>query len=111
MLPLVVLAALALMIAAWASPVAFMPPPRNNKARSPAATLATMAAAGGVLLPTAVQAQELPLEIPDTGSSITIASFQEQIMIGMVLGCVPTTILGLYVSAWLQFKKKPTLGL
>ena len=32
-------------------------------------------------------------------------------MLGIVLGTVPITVLGLFVSAWLQFKKGPTLGI
>eukprot|EP00416_Gambierdiscus_australes_P027903 CAMPEP_0171062324 /NCGR_PEP_ID=MMETSP0766_2-20121228/5003_1 /TAXON_ID=439317 /ORGANISM="Gambierdiscus australes, Strain CAWD 149" /LENGTH=32 /DNA_ID= /DNA_START= /DNA_END= /DNA_ORIENTATION= len=32
-------------------------------------------------------------------------------MCGIVLGVVPTTIFGLMVAAWLQFKKSPTLGI
>eukprot|EP00420_Gonyaulax_spinifera_P039218 CAMPEP_0197874522 /NCGR_PEP_ID=MMETSP1439-20131203/4022_1 /TAXON_ID=66791 /ORGANISM="Gonyaulax spinifera, Strain CCMP409" /LENGTH=32 /DNA_ID= /DNA_START= /DNA_END= /DNA_ORIENTATION= len=32
-------------------------------------------------------------------------------MCGMVMGIVPTTVLGLMVAAWLQFKKGPTLGI
>lgn len=32
-------------------------------------------------------------------------------MLGIVFGTTFTTLLGLLVAAWLQFKKGPTLGL
>eukprot|EP00930_Biecheleria_cincta_P032348 TRINITY_DN22447_c0_g1_i1.p1 TRINITY_DN22447_c0_g1~~TRINITY_DN22447_c0_g1_i1.p1 ORF type:complete len:112 (-),score=31.02 TRINITY_DN22447_c0_g1_i1:161-496(-) len=57
-------------------------------------------------------AQAMP-EMPDVdmGSSVTLASTIELIMLGIVLGTVPISILGLFVAAWLQFKKGPTLGI
>eukprot|EP00930_Biecheleria_cincta_P062645 TRINITY_DN480_c0_g2_i1.p1 TRINITY_DN480_c0_g2~~TRINITY_DN480_c0_g2_i1.p1 ORF type:complete len:112 (-),score=24.84 TRINITY_DN480_c0_g2_i1:148-483(-) len=62
------------------------------------------------LIPAAAQAMP---EVPDIdmGSSVTLASTIELIMLGIVLGTVPISILGLFVSAWLQFKKGPTLGI
>lgn len=46
------------------------------------------------------------------GASLTSKRAEiEALMLGIVLGTVPITVLGLFVSAWLQFKKGPTLGI
>ncbi|CAJ1446686.1 unnamed protein product [Effrenium voratum] len=47
----------------------------------------------------------------DLGSSLNLSATVEALMLGIVLGTVPITMLGLFVSAWLQFKKGPTLGI
>ena len=59
----------------------------------------------------------------DMGSSLNVSATieaqglgprglaREALMLGIVLGTVPITVLGLFVSAWLQFKKGPTLGI
>uniref|UniRef100_A0A7S4VZT8 Uncharacterized protein n=1 Tax=Alexandrium monilatum TaxID=311494 RepID=A0A7S4VZT8_9DINO len=116
-LPVLALAALAAM-ALWASPVlpAFLPvqPQGRGLAAEPAAAAAAAAAAA---LPTAAQAVpgagalDVPTEALEAGSSISLAGLTEILMCGIVMGVVPTTILGLLVAAWLQFKKGPTLGL
>lgn len=86
--------------AAWT----FVAPPRAEQV-APAALLSASAAA---LAPAAAQAIELPEEL---GSSVSIAAPLETVMLGIVLGTVPITVFGLLVSAWLQFKKGPTLGI
>merc|ERR1711963_551851 len=63
-----------------------------------------------VLIPTAAQAMPVVSDV-DMGSSVTLANTIELIMLGIVLGTVPISILGLFVAAWLQFKKGPTLGI
>eukprot|EP00434_Breviolum_minutum_P010348 symbB.v1.2.009131.t1/scaffold577.1/size258142/6 len=65
------------------------------------------ASAAAALTPVAAQA----LEMPEVGSSLNTAATIEALMLGIVLGTVPITVLGLFVSAWLQFKKGPTLGI
>ena len=50
-------------------------------------------------------------DVPDVGTSVSLAGLYEPIMLGMVFGTTITTLLGLLVAAWLQFKKGPTLGL
>lgn len=59
------------------------------------------------LAPAAAQA----VEMPEVGSSVSTSATVEALMLGIVLGTVPITVLGLFVSAWLQFKKGPTLGI
>mmetsp|Transcript_12232 Transcript_12232/g.21068 ORF Transcript_12232/g.21068 Transcript_12232/m.21068 type:complete len:100 (+) Transcript_12232:71-370(+) len=61
----------------------------------------------GALAPAAAQA----VEMPEVGSSVSTSATVEALMLGIVLGTVPITVLGLFVSAWLQFKKGPTLGI
>ena len=51
------------------------------------------------------------VEMPEMTSSLTMSATIEALMLGIVLGTVPITVLGLFVSAWLQFKKGPTLGI
>lgn len=51
------------------------------------------------------------VEMPEMTSSLTMSATVEALMLGIVLGTVPITVLGLFVSAWLQFKKGPTLGI
>eukprot|EP00418_Pyrodinium_bahamense_P087651 CAMPEP_0179074424 /NCGR_PEP_ID=MMETSP0796-20121207/33078_1 /TAXON_ID=73915 /ORGANISM="Pyrodinium bahamense, Strain pbaha01" /LENGTH=117 /DNA_ID=CAMNT_0020771645 /DNA_START=79 /DNA_END=432 /DNA_ORIENTATION=- len=107
--PLAAVLALAA-IALWAcgAPAAFTQPPRP-------AAFATLGPA--VLVPAAAQAAPMaaaantPAEVMDLGSSVSLAGLTEVLMCGIVMGVVPTTILGLMVAAWLQFKKGPTLGL
>jgi len=94
------------LLAIWAlAPTAFVPQPalRGGAAVATAATL----------MPVAAQAAPLVGidDFADMGSSISISGLLEPVMIGMVMGLVPLTILGLLVAAWLQFKKGPTLGL
>lgn len=42
---------------------------------------------------------------------ISFFSEVEVLMLGIVVGTVPITVLGMMVAAWLQFKKGPTLGI
>lgn len=51
------------------------------------------------------------LHSQELGSSLSLAAPLETVMLGIVLGTVPITVFGLLVSAWLQFKKGPTLGI
>mmetsp|Transcript_29468 Transcript_29468/g.66796 ORF Transcript_29468/g.66796 Transcript_29468/m.66796 type:complete len:116 (-) Transcript_29468:4-351(-) len=105
LLSVVALAAVAL----WASAPTFVPAPVQRGAAAPA-TLAVAAS----LLPAAAQASPefaVPPEALDAGSSLNLAGLTEVLMCGMVMGIVPTTVLGLMVAAWLQFKKGPTLGI
>ena len=85
---------------------AFVAAPNSNGLRG------AVAAAGVVAVPQMAQAIEAmdaqPLEV---GSSVSVAATVEALMLGIVLGTVPITVLGLFVSAWLQFKKGPTLGI
>mmetsp|Transcript_49413 Transcript_49413/g.140132 ORF Transcript_49413/g.140132 Transcript_49413/m.140132 type:complete len:97 (+) Transcript_49413:76-366(+) len=87
---LVPLAAL-LVAVCYLAPVAFLP------SSLPATAVA---AAAGV-------AQHADIAID---SSVSLAGTVEPLMMGIVMGCVPITIFGLFVAAWLQFKKGPTLG-
>eukprot|EP00930_Biecheleria_cincta_P062643 TRINITY_DN480_c0_g1_i3.p1 TRINITY_DN480_c0_g1~~TRINITY_DN480_c0_g1_i3.p1 ORF type:complete len:111 (-),score=28.13 TRINITY_DN480_c0_g1_i3:151-483(-) len=95
---------LAVVAACWAT--CFVAAPETPGLRGQQAALA----GATVLIPAAAQAMP---EVPDVdmGSSMTLASTIELIMLGIVLGTVPISILGLFVSAWLQFKKGPTLGI
>mmetsp|Transcript_4113 Transcript_4113/g.12031 ORF Transcript_4113/g.12031 Transcript_4113/m.12031 type:complete len:123 (-) Transcript_4113:66-434(-) len=99
--------------ALWAlAPAAFVPSQAALHRAEPGAL-----AAAAVALPTAVHAAPLagavdaPPEVLEAGSSLSLAGLTEVLMCGIVMGVVPTTILGLLVAAWLQFKKGPTLGL
>mmetsp|Transcript_24288 Transcript_24288/g.50508 ORF Transcript_24288/g.50508 Transcript_24288/m.50508 type:complete len:114 (+) Transcript_24288:1-342(+) len=104
-LPILAIMALAA-TALWAVPGAFLPAqPRGAAPTAAAAVAAAAAALPGMAQ--AVPAVEVPLE----GSSVNLAGLTEVLMCGIVMGVVPTTILGLLVAAWLQFKKGPTLGL
>eukprot|EP00438_Fugacium_kawagutii_P024481 Skav209980 [mRNA] locus=scaffold1046:180997:182227:+ [translate_table: standard] len=81
---------------------AFVAPPSSTALRG--ATPVVVAAAAAV--PQMAQAVDV-----DVGSSLNISAPLEALPIGIVLGTVPITVLGLFVSAWLQFKKGPTLGI
>lgn len=71
-----------------------------------------VAAAGVVAVPQMAQAIEaVDVQQLEVGSSVSVAATVEALMLGIVLGTVPITVLGLFVSAWLQFKKGPTLGI
>ncbi|CAK0903842.1 unnamed protein product, partial [Prorocentrum cordatum] len=82
---------------------AFVPPALR------AAPVHLAAAATAALAPAAAQADVM--DVPDMSSSISLAGLYEPIMLGIVFGTTFTTLLGLLVAAWLQFKKGPTLGL
>eukprot|EP00929_Paragymnodinium_shiwhaense_P004500 TRINITY_DN1054_c0_g1_i1.p3 TRINITY_DN1054_c0_g1~~TRINITY_DN1054_c0_g1_i1.p3 ORF type:complete len:109 (-),score=33.39 TRINITY_DN1054_c0_g1_i1:149-475(-) len=64
-------------------------------------------AAAGVL-PLAANAVDVPEQMQ--ASSVNVATQIEVTMLGLLLGLAPVTALGLFVAAWLQFKKSPTLG-
>merc|ERR1712232_1035993 len=74
------------------------------------AFLAPNAVATAAVVPEIAQQamEQLPVEI--VGSSVGVATQIEVTMLGMLLGFVPVTATGLFVAAWLQFKKSPTLG-
>mmetsp|Transcript_34455 Transcript_34455/g.80569 ORF Transcript_34455/g.80569 Transcript_34455/m.80569 type:complete len:108 (+) Transcript_34455:97-420(+) len=96
--------ALLALVALMAAPSAFVSAPA---ARSSSEVIAPAVAAA--FAPLAANAQVDV--VPDMDSSMSLAAMIEPIMWGMVLGVFPITTLGLYVAAWLQFKKGPTLGL
>ncbi|CAE8586615.1 unnamed protein product [Polarella glacialis] len=73
------------------------------------ASPAALAAAAAALLPAAAFAAPDVVDM-DMGSSVTLATV-EVLMLGIVVGTVPITVLGMMVAAWLQFKKGPTLGI
>jgi len=73
------------------------------------ADVATLAGTAAAAYPLAAHAADLS-SVPDLGSSMEVAGTIEPLMFGLVLGLCPTTLLGLMVAAWLQFKKGPTLG-
>ncbi|CAE7357463.1 petG [Symbiodinium natans] len=68
------------------------------------------AAITAAVVPAAAQAA---VDMPemDMGSSLNLSATVEALMLGIVMGTVPITVFGLFVSAWLQFKKGPTLGI
>mmetsp|Transcript_50577 Transcript_50577/g.109782 ORF Transcript_50577/g.109782 Transcript_50577/m.109782 type:complete len:116 (+) Transcript_50577:52-399(+) len=74
-------------------------------------TAAATAATAAALLPVAAQAVPDQVVDMDVGSSVSLAGLYEPLLLGICLGLFPTTLLGLFVAAWLQFKKGPTLGL
>eukprot|EP00408_Alexandrium_pacificum_P026696 CAMPEP_0171198410 /NCGR_PEP_ID=MMETSP0790-20130122/22925_1 /TAXON_ID=2925 /ORGANISM="Alexandrium catenella, Strain OF101" /LENGTH=113 /DNA_ID=CAMNT_0011663707 /DNA_START=60 /DNA_END=398 /DNA_ORIENTATION=+ len=95
-----------LALALWASAPAAFVAPRSSSGPS------ALAAIGAVVLPAAAQAApatgiDVPTEVLDAGSSVSLAAFTEILMVGIVMGTVPITVLGLLVAAWLQFKKGP----
>eukprot|EP00448_Togula_jolla_P020108 CAMPEP_0170591820 /NCGR_PEP_ID=MMETSP0224-20130122/12604_1 /TAXON_ID=285029 /ORGANISM="Togula jolla, Strain CCCM 725" /LENGTH=109 /DNA_ID=CAMNT_0010915703 /DNA_START=60 /DNA_END=389 /DNA_ORIENTATION=- len=100
--PVVLLAVAAACL--WSSPTTFVAP--QSSVRS-----AMVAAVPAALLPAMAQAVPEQVEIPDLGSSVSMAGLYEPLLLGICLGLFPTTLLGLFVAAWLQFKKGPTLGL
>mmetsp|Transcript_25937 Transcript_25937/g.49693 ORF Transcript_25937/g.49693 Transcript_25937/m.49693 type:complete len:112 (-) Transcript_25937:45-380(-) len=71
----------------------------------------TLGASTAALAPSAAQMTALSPEAIDVGSSVNVATLTEGLICGIVMGLFPFTILGLLVSAWLQWKKGPTLGL
>mmetsp|Transcript_56400 Transcript_56400/g.104373 ORF Transcript_56400/g.104373 Transcript_56400/m.104373 type:complete len:109 (+) Transcript_56400:100-426(+) len=99
------LAVLAL-IGYLAAPSAFVPAPAAPRSMEAVNVIVPTAAA---FAPMAAQAQVDV--VPDLDSSLNLSAMIEPIMWGMVLGVFPITTFGLYVAAWLQFKKGPTLGL
>eukprot|EP00929_Paragymnodinium_shiwhaense_P048949 TRINITY_DN24707_c0_g2_i1.p2 TRINITY_DN24707_c0_g2~~TRINITY_DN24707_c0_g2_i1.p2 ORF type:complete len:112 (+),score=34.82 TRINITY_DN24707_c0_g2_i1:83-418(+) len=99
-LPVALLAAAFL---ATFSSISFVPAARDNNV---GAALLVPAAAGA--LPLAATAVDIPAQME--GSSVTVATQIEVTMLGLLLGLAPVTALGLFVAAWLQFKKAPTLG-
>ncbi len=85
---------------------AFVAAPRQSPA------LRGMVTAGVVgALPQMANAMDMDAIDVDMGSSLSMSATVEALMLGIVLGTVPITVLGLFVSAWLQFKKGPTLGI
>eukprot|EP00448_Togula_jolla_P015093 CAMPEP_0170590254 /NCGR_PEP_ID=MMETSP0224-20130122/11772_1 /TAXON_ID=285029 /ORGANISM="Togula jolla, Strain CCCM 725" /LENGTH=156 /DNA_ID=CAMNT_0010914039 /DNA_START=57 /DNA_END=525 /DNA_ORIENTATION=+ len=96
-----VLLALVAAAALWHAP-AFVAPQSSLRG--------AVAAVPAALLPAVAQAAE-QVEMPDLGSSVSTAGLYEPLLLGICLGLFPTTLLGLFVAAWLQFKKGPTLGL
>merc|ERR1711983_82068 len=71
----------------------------------------TLGATTAALAPSVAQIVTVPLEAIDGGSSVNVATLTEGLICGIVMGIFPFTILDLLVSAWLQWKKGPTLGL
>merc|ERR1712129_614167 len=70
-----------------------------------------LGATTAALAPSAAQMAAMSPETIDVGSSINVATLTEGLICGIVMGLFPFAILGLLVSAWLQWKKGPTLGL
>eukprot|EP00434_Breviolum_minutum_P011339 symbB.v1.2.010006.t1/scaffold645.1/size176818/5 len=86
---------------------AFVSAPRSDAAlRGAQAMTAGAAAAAAPQMAMAMDNMDV-----DMGSSLNMSATIEALMLGIVLGTVPITVLGLFVSAWLQFKKGPTLGI
>ena len=71
----------------------------------------TLEATAVAVAPSAAQMAAASPESIDVGSSVNVATLTEGLICGIVMGIFPFTILGLLVSAWLQWKKGPTLGL
>ena len=87
---------------------AFVAAPRQSNA----ALRGVQVTAGLVgALPQMANAMDMDTMDVDMGSSLNMSATIEALMLGIVLGTVPITVLGLFVSAWLQFKKGPTLGI
>eukprot|EP00931_Biecheleriopsis_adriatica_P077928 TRINITY_DN513_c0_g2_i1.p1 TRINITY_DN513_c0_g2~~TRINITY_DN513_c0_g2_i1.p1 ORF type:complete len:126 (+),score=29.32 TRINITY_DN513_c0_g2_i1:56-379(+) len=101
-----VLAPLAIVACLLLAAPSFVPPQAPLRDHSSTAA----AAAAAAMAPAAAHAAEYT-DAVDLDSSLNLSGSVEILMIGIVLGTVPTTMLGLFVSAWLQFKKGPTLGL
>merc|ERR1711956_181738 len=78
-------------------------------AGSPA--VSALGATTAALAPSAAQIAAMSPESIDVGSSVNVATLTEGLICGIVMGLFPFTILGLLVSAWMQWKKGPTLGL
>eukprot|EP00929_Paragymnodinium_shiwhaense_P004510 TRINITY_DN1054_c0_g4_i1.p2 TRINITY_DN1054_c0_g4~~TRINITY_DN1054_c0_g4_i1.p2 ORF type:complete len:126 (-),score=38.95 TRINITY_DN1054_c0_g4_i1:130-453(-) len=97
--PLALLAACMLMMCSTSS---FVQPARSQ--------MAAAAPAAALLAPAAAQAIDM-VDVDAVGaSSVTVATQIEVTMLGLLLGLAPVTAMGLFVAAWLQFKKSPTLG-
>merc|ERR1712129_425693 len=75
------------------------------------AAASTLGATTAALAPSAARMAAMSPETIDVGSSLNVATLTEGLICGIVMGLFPFTILGLLVSAWLQWKKGPTLGL
>merc|ERR1712113_334761 len=75
------------------------------------AAASTLGATTAALAPSAAQMAAVSPEAMDVGSSVNVATLTEGLICGIVMGLFPFTILGLLVSAWMQWKKGPTLGL
>lgn len=101
-----ILPALACLLACVFFGNAFVSAPRSDAALRGAQAMTFGAAAAAA--PQMAMAENLDL---DMGSSLNVSATVEALMLGIVLGTVPITVLGLFVSAWLQFKKGPTLGI
>lgn len=85
---------------------AFVAAPRQSDSLR-GAQMITAGAAAGALPQVAMAMDNLDMD----SSSLNLAAPLETVMLGIVLGTVPITVFGLLVSAWLQFKKGPTLGI
>mmetsp|Transcript_63837 Transcript_63837/g.183361 ORF Transcript_63837/g.183361 Transcript_63837/m.183361 type:complete len:112 (+) Transcript_63837:61-396(+) len=85
----------------------FVPPQQQPALRGGEQALLASLAATSALPSSAMAASP---EALDLDSSVAVAGTVEPLMMGIVMGCVPITIFGLFVAAWLQFKKGPTLG-
>ncbi|CAE8651745.1 unnamed protein product [Polarella glacialis] len=106
----VVTVALVFGLLLWAAVPAFVPGPQASLRGSQQTVLmASGAAAAAALAPAAVYAADA-VDVMDSGSSVNLATV-EVLMLGIVVGTVPITVLGMMVAAWLQFKKGPTLGI
>mmetsp|Transcript_25900 Transcript_25900/g.77358 ORF Transcript_25900/g.77358 Transcript_25900/m.77358 type:complete len:144 (+) Transcript_25900:99-530(+) len=100
---LLVVAAMAALVATalWSAAPAFVPGQAALRGGQPAA--AAVAGAAAAALPAAslampeVGAVDAPAEMMEVGSSVSLAGLTEILMCGIVMGVVPTTILGLLV--------------
>eukprot|EP00929_Paragymnodinium_shiwhaense_P004512 TRINITY_DN1054_c0_g6_i1.p2 TRINITY_DN1054_c0_g6~~TRINITY_DN1054_c0_g6_i1.p2 ORF type:complete len:108 (-),score=33.40 TRINITY_DN1054_c0_g6_i1:173-496(-) len=99
---IVPLALLAAAFVATFGSLSFVPPANNSNA------VAILVPASASLLPIAANAVDVPEQMQ--ASSVNVATQIEVTMLGLLLGLAPVTALGLFVAAWLQFKKSPTLG-
>eukprot|EP00929_Paragymnodinium_shiwhaense_P120185 TRINITY_DN92092_c0_g1_i1.p2 TRINITY_DN92092_c0_g1~~TRINITY_DN92092_c0_g1_i1.p2 ORF type:complete len:112 (+),score=32.60 TRINITY_DN92092_c0_g1_i1:72-407(+) len=87
------------------STVSFVQPARVSNVH---AGIVVPAAATGFLPLAASAVAPVPEQME--ASSLNVATQIEVTMLGLLLGLAPVTALGLFVAAWLQFKKSPTLG-
>merc|ERR1712008_506583 len=95
-----------------AAVVALLVIPDSGCFITPGSTAAsTLGATVTALAPSAAQMAAVSPENIDVGSSVNVATLTEGLICGIVMGLFPFTILGLLVSAWMQWKKGPTLGL
>jgi len=107
-LPLLTPAAIIGIVYHMAAAPAFVQQPPSQVAALRGAEAVVLAAVPVASLPMAAQAAADVM--PDFDSTMNVAGTIEPLMFGLVLGLCPTTLLGLMVAAWLQFKKGPTLG-